>query len=140
MQTNQKFVQLFNLLNPHIEELSKGSFKKESGYLLLLKSALIKNFEFNIFIWNAEPKYSFFNTSTLRGICEDIITLNFIGILNQKDRDELVEKLSFLNMFEACKTQANFFSKKKPAQPVFGLNQVTKGVTSEQLRREIETI
>jgi hypothetical protein len=71
MQDNQKFVQLFNLLNPHIEELSKGSFKKESGYLLLLKSALIKNFEFNIFIWNAEPKYSFFNTSTLRGICED---------------------------------------------------------------------
>jgi hypothetical protein len=140
MPNPQKVIEILNRLDFDVKKISKYSIKQESTYFSLLRAALLKNFEFNIFIWKADKKHSFFNTATLRGICEDIIALNFIGNFAEKNRNELVEKLFLLNILESCETQANFFKVNKSYQPVLNLNQTNKNTTPAQLKEDIKAI
>lgn len=120
MSELSKAIDLLNSLKPYIEELSKNFLFQESIYFLILKSALVKSFEFSLFVWQPDRyKDSFFYTATLRGICEDIITLKFINNLEEDDRNCLIKNIFYLDILEKCESQVNFFSKERPFQKIY---------------------
>jgi len=105
-------------LEPELIKLSEGSLAHESKYLSVLRASLIKNFEYSFFIWTPDQeKHSFFSSAVLRGICEEIIVLNFIKTLDcDEDREIFVKNLFSLNLLEACKAQSEFLE--NSMQPV----------------------
>ena len=119
MLKQEKVFDVFDKLKAEIEKASSGNFIQEQRYLSLLRAALSKNFEFNLFLWQSETKYSFFSTATLRGILEDIITFSFLKSLSEDDKNIISEKIILLKLLQRCETQADFFDKKEPFQPVF---------------------
>ncbi|QJB45747.1 DUF5677 domain-containing protein [Dolichospermum flos-aquae] len=110
-------------LKPYLDEISKGYIEKETKHCMILKSALRKNIEFNLFVWQQkqenQDKNSFFSVATLRGICEDIITLNFLNTLNKNDRNNIIDNLFHLDFLKTSVVQSDFFEKNRPLQPIF---------------------
>lgn len=114
---------------------SKTSFNKRAdlSFRNVARSSFVKAFEFNEII-NAErtrQSSSFFYMASLRGICEDLITLNYIKrTFSAKDRDQVMVSLYFKNLSEHVLAQTEFFRLRRPLQPIF------KGSTNE-LRESI---
>lgn len=133
-----KIFDVLQQLKPYIDELSKGSLQEESRYISMLRAALVKNFEFSLFIWQSDQdKNSYFSTATLRGICEDIITLNFISTLTDEDQTKLIETLFKLDLLAASKKQFKFLGK---SQPVIRFSDKTNEEKVENLKNDIESI
>src|SRR5438552_72366 len=95
---------------------------REGVFRGVLKASFVKSFDFarycNTIPIDQADEGSFFISSALRGICEDVIALKFLRRLNRKQRDEVVSIAMLMAVRRAMAAQAAFFKKLRPFQPV----------------------
>jgi hypothetical protein len=125
-ETSEKQTIAFALkkLEPIIEGYARSHMSQngfaEGYYCAVTKAALKKSFELASFCaTRKENVASYFLAPALRGVCEDIIDLKFIGQLTHPDRDKVVECLFQIQSHDLIKKQVEFFRAERPFQPVF---------------------
>ncbi|NKI33615.1 hypothetical protein HFP89_00360 [Wenzhouxiangella sp. XN79A] len=124
-----------NQLQDLVDQLGTASIDDVGMYGCMLRAALVKSFEFALVASAEEPlPHTFFLTSTLRGICEDLIALTFISRLEPDDRDEALAHLMAANIREGIESQSEFFEEVRPWQPVLKPNDKPNVSTDKELR------
>lgn len=99
--------------------ISRASIADVGMHGILLRAAVVKSWEFASFAHRSPaPANGFYLTATLRGICEDLIVLSFLGTLSSGDCDTAIRLLSRKDLVEAVGTQSAFFKEERPWQPV----------------------
>ncbi|MEM9776162.1 MAG: DUF5677 domain-containing protein [Chloroflexota bacterium] len=117
-QTNQH--NLLKQLEPFVLKLTQAIPNESNIFDLTLIAAIAKCFEFNKYIFAKElGEDSFFSLPTLRGICEDIISLKYLfEKVDNDDREDILKSMLFLNIYDGIKRQNVFFSRHRPLQPI----------------------
>ena len=117
---SEKPLELLQQLAPHISEIARATPNESTEYDQLLRAALAKCFEFSLYIFEDEDsKHSFFSLPTLRGICEDLISLKYFAEkVDAVDREEILLAFAALNIFDGLKRQTTYFEKNRPLQPI----------------------
>ncbi|TWR25459.1 hypothetical protein FPZ42_12735 [Mucilaginibacter achroorhodeus] len=95
---------------------------KTNVYQSVLIASFAKALEFNLFLYkNRSAKNSFFHSPFLRGLCEDLITLKFIGKNFSYDKEQLIESYMFYLLLHSMLAQKSFLDKAVPFQqfPLF---------------------
>jgi hypothetical protein len=109
----------FKALTAYMRRVAQGEIGRHKIYSLCVKASACKCFEFNLAIPSfSKSRNAFFAMATLRGICEDLIVLRFVGKLPSQDRDSLFAALSTHELANRTKLQGIFFSAIRPQQPV----------------------
>jgi hypothetical protein len=92
---------------------------KKQFYANCIRASFVKCYEFNIHAWNDDnSSTAFFWIPSLRGICEDLIVLNYIQTIPANTRDTLVSQLMLYEVQDRLKRQSAFFKASRPQQPV----------------------
>jgi hypothetical protein len=95
------------------------SILKAGHFGCILRAALAKSLEFAAAACREPPaSEAFFQTATLRGICEDLIVLEFIGKLDAAGRDRVCVLLAREAIAEGLMAQAAFLGQQRPWQPL----------------------
>jgi hypothetical protein len=93
----------------------------EGAFDVAFAAALAKTLEFAQFTFSSDGEVSpFFATATLRGICEDLITLRFVLSLEPPDRAQLIYSLAMSAHARTGQAQEEFFNRERPSQPIIG--------------------
>jgi hypothetical protein len=109
----------FKSLTTYMAKVAKGTLSRHRKFSLCVKASACKCFEFNLAVQNfAESKTAFFAMAPLRGICEDLIVLRYIGKMPSKDREGLIAALAGHEIGTRVKLQDTFFRTIRPQQPV----------------------
>ncbi|MET3126726.1 hypothetical protein ABID42_001828 [Arcicella rosea] len=103
---NEKFLKYYN-------------FESKSIFDLLAMASFIKALEINILInQNVNSENSFLYLSNLRGTCEELISLKYLKEkINEADRNDLIIKLSQVQLSNDIAKQFSFLQKYRPFQP-----------------------
>jgi Family of unknown function (DUF5677) len=129
----QEQLKHFKALSKYMSNVAKGSIGRNRMHSLCVKASVCKCFEFNLAVPNfAKSKSAFFAISSLRGICEDLIVLRYIGKLPPKDRETLIVALSSQELATRSKYQDVFFTTIRPQQPVLRLTDPDKLIASSE--------
>ena len=121
--------QILDSLETAIRRCAIGNVKSDGFYLLATRAALAKSYEINRFLRTREAADNAFAvTSALRGICEDIIVLKWLGTFSKRDRDEAVGVLMMKNVLEFMQQQTAFFTKYRPSQPILEAKDVNNEI------------
>jgi hypothetical protein len=84
-----------------------------------LVAAYAKSLEFSLYVQRMRSRdVSFFLLGTLRGICEDYITLQFLKSLEQTTREEVTRALFGRAQGESLRAQGEYFRRHRPYQLV----------------------
>lgn len=84
----------------------------------LIKSAFLKNVEFNHSINSFDSEKFYFLIPFLRGLVEDIIVLNYLNeIIEEDDREAFIVNYIFNDISKAALEQDKFFEKERNHQP-----------------------
>ena len=116
MADTSKLVDLYTSLKPSAEHFTSGSLS-DGLYINVLRAALAKSYEFNCVVTKSKDA-PFFLMATLRGMCEDVIVLKFIQSFKVEDRNEILELLLKIGIFEALHNQEEFFDQHRSFQPI----------------------
>ena len=101
-------------------------------FSLCVRASLSKCYDFNLYAWNdGKSDGAFFSLPTLRGICEEIIVLNYVQHLPNRERDAMFSKLMAHDVHTRLTTQQAFFSVARPLQPI---------LKAQLLSAEMETL
>lgn len=120
-----------------VHAIGTGSVEENGVFECLLRAALVKSYEYTSFVNSMHGEsHSYFTTPTLRGLCEDLIALTFIGSLDESDRNSVAVLLLKKNVVEGIETQHSFFKEHREWQPVLG----PSGKGSEEIERDLEKI
>jgi hypothetical protein len=88
-----------------------------NSYQSVTIAAFAKALEFNLFLYrNRSPKNSFFYSPFLRGLCEDLITLKFVGKHFAQNKNELVRCYMIHLLLHSMSAQRYFLQKEAPFQ------------------------
>lgn len=141
-QASQRKVQtLLDELRPTVSGATKASIRGVGIYGCALRAAVAKSFEFAAVVHrDPPPDHGFFITSTLRGLCEDLIVLSFVEPLSPADRNEAVALLMAKNVADGIAAQSAFFKSERPWQPVLQPPTTTSTDTEAQLRDLAKTL
>lgn len=105
----------------------------------VLKATFVKIYEFNCLCNKlSSTNDSFFQMATLRGICEDLISIKFLKEKILIDRDLLLSHMVQKGTFEDIIVQQEFFKENKPAQMI--LDSKNAETLAEELSKEIKLI
>ena len=138
-QKQPEELKLFRDLHDYVAGAAQGESRKGRTYSLCLRASFAKCYEFNLHAWDeAHSESAFFWLPALRGICEDLIILNYIQTISHADRDRLVKGLMQHELHQNLKTQHLFFSSSRPQQPV--LSPVLSATQLESLEDSIRAI
>lgn len=100
-----------------------ASISRAGCFGCVLRAAVAKSLEFAAVTWREPPPTKgFFQTATLRGICEDLIVLQFIGKLNADDQNRIAQLLMKTAVAEGLAAQAAFIGALRPWQPILPAN------------------
>src|SRR5260370_14144541 len=122
------------MLRAYMAKVAKGTLHRHNMYSLCVKASAAKCFEFNLAVRDlAKSDNAFFGMSTLRGICEDLIVLRYIGQMPSDDRERLVRALSAHALATRVKLQDAFFATLRPQQPVLRFKDVDAAIGSSAL-------
>jgi len=141
-QSSQPSVQsLLDELRPILRRVTKASIRGVGIHGCALRASVAKSFEFAALV-HREPSldHGFFVTSTLRGICEDLIVLSFLTPLSPGDRNEVVSLLMAKNVADGIVAQSTFFKSMRPWQPVLQPPSKTSSDTEARLRTLAKTL
>jgi len=120
--TVSKLYKHYNKLNKYLKPLFYAEFTPNNIYQCYVIAAFSKSFEFNLLVnKNSDSKNSFFYTPSLRGICEDIITLQFLKKHKALDKDKLLQSYTMIQLVDMVETQTKFFSKNHKQQIIFDI-------------------
>jgi Family of unknown function (DUF5677) len=124
----------FEGLATYMARISKGTIHRHKMYSLCVRASVSKCFEFNLAAQDfAKSKTAFFAMSSLRGMCEDLIVLRYIGKMPPKDRERLVIALSSQELATRTKLQDIFFSAIRPQQPVLRLTNADNAIAASEV-------
>lgn len=118
------FARILRLLKDQVRAVGRfdTTVSDPDLYDAVLKSAFVKAFDFAYYAHSATlakaDEGSFFMTAGLRGICEDIITLKFIGQFDAPIRREIILMEMASTVSKASEAQNSFFKKVRPFQPL----------------------
>lgn len=113
----------------YFSRVSQARLARFSMYSVCVKASAAKCFEFNLATRDFQTSgTAFFAVSALRGICEDLIVLRFIGKLPLRDRGILLAALVQNELHTRVKQQDAFFSAFRPQQPVLRIRDVDKKI------------
>lgn len=128
----------FQALKPFMQKVSIGSIRRPF-FSLCVKASIAKCFEFNVAVRKKrEFDDAFFWMPALRGICEDLIVLNFVKDMPHADREQLIRSLMSHDVHSRAKSQEVFFSQTRAHQPVLRIKDVsTKLATIESNAQRI---
>lgn len=114
---------LFHALKDYAGRTARGRMLKNGRlFPLCVRASLAKCYEFNAYIWDTRRlDGAFFCLPTLRGICEEVIVLNYARRLPVRVRDDLFPKLMAHDVYTRAATQEAFFAAARPLQPVLRL-------------------
>ncbi len=102
---------------------------------------MAKSLEFAALVYrDPSSDHGFFITSTLRGICEDLIVLTFVAPLSPDNRNETVSLLMAKNVADGIAAQSAFFKSMRPWQPVLQPPPQTSTDTEKRLRTLAKTL
>ncbi len=114
---------LFKKLDGYAKSVSEGKIRKGNYFSLCVRAAFVKCYEFNFHAWDEKNSATaFFWLPTLRGICEDLIVLNYIQLIPKIDREPLILDLMMHEVQDRTKIQETFFKKTRPQQPCLAPN------------------
>lgn len=123
----------FVALTRYMETVAHGTMFRHTMFSLCVKASASKCFELNLAIPQAaRSKSAFFMMSSLRGICEDLIVLRYIGKMPSSDRENLIAALSSAELGTRTKLQDEFFTAVRPQQPVLRLQDVDAGIANSE--------
>ena len=126
---------ILDSIEPIVRRCATGHVHNDGFYLLSTRAALAKNYEINRFLQSKEAAMNAFAvTSALRGVCEDVIVLKFLGTFTKRDRDEAVGVLMMKSVLEFMQQQTAFFNKYRPSQPILEAKDVTNEIQGLKLR------
>ena len=109
----------FRDLGTYMSAATLGRMKRGRLFSLCVRASLAKCYEYNLLAWDKRRSVdAFFALPTLRGVCEDLIVLNYIRDMPNRDRDALLSKLMIHELHNRLSTQDAFFSATRPLQPV----------------------
>jgi len=130
---------LFRALAGYVTAVSRGRMQKGQFFSLCVRASFSKCYEFNLQAWDeSNSEVAFFSLPTLRGICEELIVLNYVKRLPNRERDLLFSKLMAHDVQTRLVTQKEFFSTARPFQPV--LNPQLSPAALTTLEKEIQII
>jgi hypothetical protein len=110
---------IYRELEPFIRQVGQSDLIDPDFYLIALKAALVKTYDFNVFVSGLEStSHSFYHTATLRGMCEDIIIFKGFQSVPPADKSRLVAHIQMKDAYESMKKQRVFFGKYREEQPV----------------------
>src|SRR5918993_2675655 len=99
-------------LEPIVRRCTIGNVSADGFFLISVRAAFAKNYEINRFLQTREAAMNAFAvTSVLRGMCEDIIALKWLGTFEKRDRDEAVGVMMMKSVLEQMQQQTAFFGK-----------------------------
>src|SRR5262245_15137325 len=102
---------LFEKLKPFMDKVAVGRLRPNQLFSLCVKASVAKCYEFNVHARRApESSNAFFFLPSLRGICEDLIVLNYIKRMPRHDREDLIKLLMDHDVHSRIKSQDAFFS------------------------------
>jgi hypothetical protein len=141
-QSNQPRVHsLLEDLRPILSDVTKASIRGVGIHGCALRASVAKCFEFAALVHRDPwPEHGFFITSTLRGICEDLIVLTFVAPLSPDERNEAVSLLMAKNVADGIAAQSAFFKSMRPWQPVLRPLLETSTDTGKRLRMLAKTL
>ena len=132
---NHQVKQILDDLEALVRRCATGNVHTDGFYLLCVRAAFAKNYEINHFLQTREAAVNAFAvTSALRGVCEDVIVLKFLGTFSKRDRDEAVGVLMMKSVLEFMQQQTAFFSRYRPSQPILEAKDVSKEIQGLKLR------
>jgi hypothetical protein len=110
-------------LKKEIEKIGYHPECRDEHYKYVASAAIVKTYEFLSFaIDNTQNTQPFFALASLRGICEDYITLSFIKQLDESNRNQYIKCYMAIKFQEILKKQTDFFNKERRHQPVVKTN------------------
>lgn len=119
MKKRRELKNIYRSIKRHVDAVTKSNLVNPDFYMIVLRAALAKSFDFNAYVSGLKSSsHSFYHTATLRGICEDLIVLKAIHQLPQADRSKLVTHIQRSEIYDAVKSQTKFFSANRPKQPI----------------------
>jgi hypothetical protein len=114
-------LELFTQLKSFADKVGQGEMRKGNMFSLCIRASFAKCYEFNLHAWNEKnAEASFFWLPTLRGICEDLIVLNYMQGIPRVQRESLVQLIMQRELQARLKIQKEFFENARPHQPVLG--------------------
>jgi hypothetical protein len=126
---------ILDAIEPVVRRCTTGHVHTDGFYLLSCRAAFAKNYEINRFLQSEEAAMNAFAvTSALRGVCEDVIVLKFLGTFTKRDRDEAVGVLMMKAVLEFMQQQTAFFNKYRPSQPILEAKDVNNEIQGLKLR------
>lgn len=112
-------LKFFQKLGDFVAEAAQGEMRKGRFFSLCLRASFGKCYEFNLHAWDENNTESaFYWLPTLRGVCEDLIVLNYIQGIPHAQRETLVTGLMRHELHVRLMTQVEFFKNTKPQQPI----------------------
>ncbi len=115
---------VLKMLEPEALSKARARLKPDGMFKVNLKTSFVKAFEFAVHTNEIKAKEatesSYFMSSALRSICEDLIVLTFLAKLKRKDRNDVIAIRLFHSINQASWEQRRFFKKYRPFQPVLG--------------------
>lgn len=110
-----------------VADYAGGSLEYDGLFVCILKAGLAKNYELNRMIFDDEnPTNPFTLTTTLRGLCEDIIGLKYLSTFDLSDRNEAISLLITESTFDFIEKQKTFFTLLRPQQRILGRDNATE--------------
>ena len=126
---------ILDAIEPLVRRCATGHVHADGFYLLSCRAAFAKNYEINRFLQSKEAAMNAFAvTSALRGVCEDVIVLKFLGTFTRRDRDEAVGVLMMKSVLEFMQQQTVFFNKYRPSQPILEAKDVNNEIQGLKLK------
>jgi len=108
----------FQDLQGYAKRNAHGRMRKGGMFSLCVRASFGACYDFNLHAWtekNSEAAY--FWLPALRGICEDLLVLNYIHGMAPAVREELITKLIAHELETNLQTQHAFFGAIRPYQP-----------------------
>ena len=98
-----------------------------TGYYFpsLLAASFLRSYTYIEACVDAKIEHGLIMSAGLRGICEEIIVLNYLSKLQECDREEIIIATINLDVAEKLKYQQVFFKKFRPFQPTLSLPKET---------------
>lgn len=114
----QNVLKLLEALKPYVANVSAGKMLKGRFFSNCIRASFAICYEFNLHAWNeANSDSAYFWLPALRGVCENLIVLNYIKGISALDRENLVALLMSQEVQTRLTTQATFFKAARPFQP-----------------------
>ena len=133
----KKLDKVLKKIEQHYDTLILQTDSSNNILQSIIRAAFAKNYEFNCVCNNLNDiQDAFFLMASLRGICEDLISIKYLKEKILIDREQLISLLVQKETFEGIIVQRSFFKQNKPEQIILDVDdaEFQMGTLSTQIK------